>query len=700
MTDEERGKATDAEEAVPQVPSSSPPPPPDVSMLDEALAPLDLSDLVSTEERVREKASSTPDRFEVGRETDDGEEAVPLFDRRSAPDLPRFEQEDEAEQERSDRGSVPDSEWASGPGSARRPRVTLKIPDDDVPLSSNPPPVEESVPDKLVGPAAVVHAMRIIAIGETQPAPKEDAEELVPEDQLDMEPLGHLDVQSTWTPPPAAIDALPGTAEGKEVSEPDDGSADQQLMSEEIEPLEDVAEASATDSASLEAEEEIEPEVDDDEEDVLTPPPVTVIDRPARAESPSPPITAPLSPSASAPPPPVKAPVAGADLPPVPLSLEQLRLDATPAQVPEERDEPSALELEEDEVAPISKQDPDVEDAPDLPPLPAPPARAVVVRPAAEALSPAPAVAVAPPPPVDVTTSAEGVKERIEAPAPPKERVETPAPAPTRPKAPPPPKKNRPADAERRNRRARPGWEEVFSDEFVRAYPRLNSNQVDAEVSFIEKSLSIQRGGVVLDLGCGSGQHAVELASRGYNVVGYDLSLTMLAMAADEAQERGQKINFLQGDMREMAFEEMFDGVFSWSTSFGFFDEEKNVSVIQRVHRSLRQGGMFLLDLVNRDYICSRLPSLSWFEGDGCVCIDDAQFNSITSRLRVKRTIMIEDGTSREAEYSVRLYSLHEIGKILHESGFKVVEVSGHPASVGAFFDAESPRVITLAVRR
>jgi len=246
----------------------------------------------------------------------------------------------------------------------------------------------------------------------------------------------------------------------------------------------------------------------------------------------------------------------------------------------------------------------------------------------------------------------------------------------------------------------RSGWEKAFSDEFVRAYPRLTPSQVDVEVRFIERSLGIRPGGVVLDLGCGTGQHAVELASRGYNVVGYDLSLTMLAIASDEAQERGQKINLLQGDMREMAFEEMFDGVYSWSTSFGFLEDDKNIAVLQRVQRSLRKGGMFLLDMINRDCVGPRLPSLVWFEGEGCVCIDDAYFNAITSRLHVKRTVMIEDGTSRETEYSMRLYSLHEIGKILHEIGFKVVEVSGHPSTVGAFFYAESPRIITLAVRK
>jgi len=152
--------------------------------------------------------------------------------------------------------------------------------------------------------------------------------------------------------------------------------------------------------------------------------------------------------------------------------------------------------------------------------------------------------------------------------------------------------------------------------------------------------------------------------------------------------------------MREMAFEEMFDGVYSWGTSYGYFDLEKNVEVIRRVHKALRAGGMFLLDIVNRDFIVSRLPNLAWFEGDGCVCMDDARLDSITSRLVVKRTLMLDDGRSREIEYSIRLYALHEIGRILNETGFKVVEVSGHPAMSGVFMGAESPRLITLAEKR
>jgi SAM-dependent methyltransferase len=151
--------------------------------------------------------------------------------------------------------------------------------------------------------------------------------------------------------------------------------------------------------------------------------------------------------------------------------------------------------------------------------------------------------------------------------------------------------------------------------------------------------------------------------------------------------------------MREMAFEDTFDGVYCWQTSFGYFDDEKNVNVLQRIHRALRKGGMLLLDVINHDYVAPRQPSLVWFEGDGCVCMDEMAVDFFTSRLRVKRTVMFEDGRAREVDYNIRLYALHELGKMLHECGFKVIEVTGHPAHPGVFFGSESPRVIVLAER-
>jgi len=249
-------------------------------------------------------------------------------------------------------------------------------------------------------------------------------------------------------------------------------------------------------------------------------------------------------------------------------------------------------------------------------------------------------------------------------------------------------------------RKGRLWWEDLFNDDYVRASERVTDEQIAREVTFMEESLGVERGGALLDLACGTGQHAVALSRRGYEVVGFDLSLAMLARAGEEAQERETKINFIQGDMREMTFDEQFDGVYCWNTSFGYFEEDKNAQVVDRVHRSLRVGGSFLLDVINRDFLVRQSPSLAWFEGDGCVCMDEMSVDFITSRMRVKRTMMLDDGRSREVEYSIRVYSLHELGKILHEHGFKVREVSGRLATPGVFFGTESPRAIILAEKR
>lgn len=300
--------------------------------------------------------------------------------------------------------------------------------------------------------------------------------------------------------------------------------------------------------------------------------------------------------------------------------------------------------------------------------------------------------------------------EAVKPPPPPKRAITIPgggsaesAPPPVPPAAPNPPAPPTPdlaaAKAAQRSKTRQPWWEDLFNEDFMRASSRVSEQHVKREVTFIEESLGVAAGGVVLDLGCGAGHHAVEFASRGYGVVGYDLSLYQLALAADVAQERNQKINFLQGDMREMAFEEMFDGVFCWNTSFGYFEEDKNLAVAQRVFKALRPGGMFLIDVINRDFAAASAPCTVWYEGDSCVCMDDMSVDYISSRLRVKRSIILDDGRTKESLFSLRLYSLHELGKLLHEVGFRVTEASGHPATPGVFFGPNSPRIIMLAQR-
>jgi len=305
-----------------------------------------------------------------------------------------------------------------------------------------------------------------------------------------------------------------------------------------------------------------------------------------------------------------------------------------------------------------------------------------------------PSVAFIPPMTAAAATAVAPVSSRVSAPPPSsgKPRMIVPTASPL---APPPM-----TDAPTGRRKARPWWEELFNDDFIRTMAKVTDAQIAKEVDFVEESLAVAKGAMLLDLGCGTGRHAIELTRRGYKVVGFDLSLPMLAKAAEEAQERGQKLNFVQGDMREMTFEDTFDGIYSWNTSFGFFEEDKNQQVIQRVHKALKKGGQFVLEVGNRDYIIRQAPSLAWFEGDGCICMDEMSIDWITSRMKVKRTMMMDDGRTKEIDYSVRIYSLHELGKILHDAGFRVAEVSGRCATPGVFFGNESPKTMILAEKK
>jgi SAM-dependent methyltransferase len=256
------------------------------------------------------------------------------------------------------------------------------------------------------------------------------------------------------------------------------------------------------------------------------------------------------------------------------------------------------------------------------------------------------------------------------------------------------------AQRPRRPKRSKPWFEEVFDEDYLRTLPFMSADQTLREVEFIEASLGVKPGGQVLDVGCGYGRHAIELVQRGLDVTGLDLSLPLLLRAADEAQRRAMSVNFVHADMREMAFDKQFDGAYCMLTSFGYFDEETNLRVAEGIARALKPGGRLLLDLVNRDYIVADLPSRVWWEGNGCVVLEEVDFNFHTSRILTHRSIVFEDGRQIEQEISIRAYSLHEIGRLLRQAGFRVIDISGSLATRGHFFGGTSRSLLILAEKR
>lgn len=271
---------------------------------------------------------------------------------------------------------------------------------------------------------------------------------------------------------------------------------------------------------------------------------------------------------------------------------------------------------------------------------------------------------------------------------------------------PPPPKTE--LDASRRSSIAHPPdrrgtltpwYERVFEHTYQRTVWPPNQQQLARKRDFVEDALGGKEGRAILDVGCGGGSLAVELASRGHRVVGLDLSLSMISRAAVEAKDRDVSLQLLHADVRALQFDQQFDAVLCLDTTFGYFDDRTNRKVIEGMQRALRHGGVLIMDVLNRDHVIEDLPHLCWFEGEDCVCMEEAHFDFMTSRLEVKRTIMEPNGQQTESAYSIRLYSAHELCDLLRQEGLLLTQMSGSEATAGVFLGSHSPRIMAVAVK-
>ena len=245
-----------------------------------------------------------------------------------------------------------------------------------------------------------------------------------------------------------------------------------------------------------------------------------------------------------------------------------------------------------------------------------------------------------------------------------------------------------------------PWYKTFFEEDYMRTVWPASDGQVSRQCTFVENMLRLTPGARLVDLGCGLGLQATELARRGYEVTAVDLSAAMLSSAHWQAKDEGLDLSFLHEDMRDLKVENAFDAALCLGTTFGYFDEAENRRSVQAMQRVVRPGGKLLIDVQNRDYVLQRLPHLRWYQGNGCLCMEEGEFDYATSRLEVKRMLSEEGRGQREANYSIRLYSVHELRTLLEQNGFRILSVSGQEATPHVFFGPESPRILIVAERK
>jgi SAM-dependent methyltransferase len=216
-----------------------------------------------------------------------------------------------------------------------------------------------------------------------------------------------------------------------------------------------------------------------------------------------------------------------------------------------------------------------------------------------------------------------------------------------------------------------PWYEEFFDADYMRFHLRGGAKQAErapAECDFAVRALELEAGDRVLDLCCGQGRHAVELAKRGFAVTGADLSEHLLGLAQRAAEEAEVTVRFHRGDMRELPWEAEFDAVVNMFTSFGYFEsDEENEKALRAAGKALRPGGRLLLDLPNREFFAKaiRQGQRDWLEHDECLVLEEWNWSEDGKRLRMNRTIVERDWSRRRKNFDLREYSHSEIVDML-----------------------------------
>jgi len=244
-------------------------------------------------------------------------------------------------------------------------------------------------------------------------------------------------------------------------------------------------------------------------------------------------------------------------------------------------------------------------------------------------------------------------------------------------------------------------YRRFFGERYLEALGKhIEEARTREEVDFVEKVLGLESGSRVLDLCCGHGRHSIELAARGYSVVGLDFDAPSLERAREAAETRGVEVEFIQRDMRDISFKRQFDACINMFTAFGYLESEaEDLKVLQAVAEALKPGGKFLLDVINREWLMRNYQPRGWLENpEGGRLLEERGFDLLTSRNNVRWIYIKPDGSTWETHHSLRVYTLTELAQMLNGVGLSVEAVCG--GFDEGPYTLDNRRLIILALNR
>lgn len=145
-----------------------------------------------------------------------------------------------------------------------------------------------------------------------------------------------------------------------------------------------------------------------------------------------------------------------------------------------------------------------------------------------------------------------------------------------------------------------------FFDEYAEKYDNeIFTKNTKAEIDFIEQELNIPAGSFILDVGCGTGRHSIELAKRGYSVTGIDISEKMLSIARKKCEKESVSVDFIQANAVDFKVNKLYDAcICLCEGAFGLLSEgedpfDRDIMILKNINKTLKTGSKFIFTALN-----------------------------------------------------------------------------------------------------
>jgi len=223
-------------------------------------------------------------------------------------------------------------------------------------------------------------------------------------------------------------------------------------------------------------------------------------------------------------------------------------------------------------------------------------------------------------------------------------------------------------------------WYEVLFENFANAYEKVSFvTGTQGEVDFIEKEIHYDKSKSILDIGCGTGRHAIELAKRAYRVTGIDLSAAQIRKAQENSQKEQVDVRFIIADARYLTFKKEFDLVtMICEGAFPLMEtDEMNFTILKNAAKALKNEGAFIFTTLNGLFplFHSVKDFINQHQDDGASRKN--RFDLMTFRDHSEYTFVDDDGNEKIITCSERYYVPSEITWLLTSLGFTSIDIFG-----------------------